>query len=67
MSRHIDTAAPQIGERAVIPAQATGTLPDGRELPRVHTGRVVYVNEPHRWFLVTADVGGTVIREGFKF
>lgn len=30
-------------------------------------GRVVYVNEPHRFFVVEADCNGTPLREAFKF
>ena len=30
-------------------------------------GRVVYINEAHRYFTAEANVGGVVIRESFKF
>lgn len=59
--------APRLGERAAIPAQEHGKLSDGRELPPFYMGRIVYINEAHRWYLVTADIGGAVLREGFKF
>lgn len=41
--------------------------PDGKPISRELHGRIVYINEAHRWFLVTADIGGAVIREGFKY
>lgn len=30
-------------------------------------GRIVYINENHRYFTAEANVGGVVIRESFKF
>lgn len=30
-------------------------------------GRIVYINEDHRYFTAEANVGGVVIRESFKF
>lgn len=30
-------------------------------------GRVVYINENHRYFTAEANVGGVGIRESFKF
>lgn len=30
-------------------------------------GRVVYINEAHRYFTAEANVGGVGIRESFKF
>ena len=30
-------------------------------------GRIVYINEDHRYFTAEANVGGVVIREWFKF
>lgn len=31
------------------------------------TGHITYINEAHRYFLVTADLGNMVIKESFKF
>lgn len=58
---------PVIGDKAVIPAQSGGTMPGGREVPRYYTGRITYINHAHRWCMVEADIGGTVLRECFKF
>lgn len=30
-------------------------------------GRIVYINENHRYFTAEVNVGGVVIRENFKF
>ena len=30
-------------------------------------GRIVYINEDHRYFTAEENVGGVVIRESFKF
>ena len=30
-------------------------------------GRIVYINEDHRYFTAEANVDGVVIRESFKF
>lgn len=35
--------------------------------PRKVTGKVVYVNEPHRYYLVEAEVNDIKIKESFKF
>lgn len=41
---------------------------DGKPIARELHGRIAYINREHRYFLVTADVGGgVVIRECFKF
>lgn len=63
----LTTIAPRLGERAAIPAQERGKLSDGRELPSFYTGRITYINEAHRWYLVEADLGGVTLREGFHF
>lgn len=31
------------------------------------TGRITYINEAHRYFLVTAELDHMVIKESFKF
>ena len=30
-------------------------------------GKIVYINEEHRYFTAEATVGGTTLRESFKF
>lgn len=67
MSRIVNTITPVLGAPARIPSQERGRLADGRELPLFYDGRIVYINAAHRWYLVEADIGGAVIREGFKF
>ncbi|MBE5054763.1 hypothetical protein INF37_01925 [Pseudoflavonifractor sp. DSM 107456] len=36
-------------------------------IPRMVTGRIVYINEAHRYFTVEASVDWATIRESFKF
>ena len=36
-------------------------------IPRRVTGRIVYINEAHRYFTVEASVDWATIRESFKF
>lgn len=36
-------------------------------IPRTVTGRIVYINEAHRYFTVEASVDWATIRESFKF
>lgn len=31
------------------------------------TGRITYINEAHRYFLVEAELGHVVVKESFKF
>lgn len=61
------TALPRVGGSAVICAMAAGKTPGGKEIPRYYNGRIIYVNYAHRWYLVEADLDGTVLRESFKF
>lgn len=49
-----------IGER-------TGTLPGRKELPRRVTGRIIYINEMHRYFTVSYEVNGYRLCESIKF
>lgn len=49
-----------IGEKA-------GTLPGKKEIPRRVTGRIVYINAPHRFFTVAYEVNGYTLRESIKF
>lgn len=37
-----------------------------KKLARV-SGRVVYINEAHRYFTAEADINGKKLRESFKF
>lgn len=38
-----------------------------RDVPRSVTGRVVYINDNHRYFDVEYEVNGVKLREAFKF
>lgn len=38
-----------------------------RETPRAVTGRIVYINRPHRFFDVAFTVHGVELRESIKF
>lgn len=48
-----------IGERG-------GTL-GGKPVARKAHGRIVYINQKHRFFMAEAELNGRVIRECFKF
>lgn len=40
----------------------------GHDIPRKVTGKIVYINRAHRWYLVEAHVHERyTIRQGFKF
>ena len=43
------------------------TGPGGEKLSSRVTGRVIFVNEQHRYYLVEARVNGSRICESFKF
>ena len=49
-----------IGEKAE-------TLMGKKEIPAKVTGRIVYINESHRFFTVAYDVNGYTLRESIKF
>lgn len=40
---------------------------DGAREKRKQTGAVVYINKPHRWFMVEYSKRGVKLRECFKF
>lgn len=44
-----------------------GTLAHLPGCPVDVTGKVVYINEPHRYFTVEYIVWGNTLRESFKF
>ena len=60
----------QIGETySWVPTSregANGIVSSLKTKGTVH-GKVVYINEDHRYFTAEANVGGVVIRESFKF
>lgn len=60
----------QIGETySWVPTSregANGIVSSLGKMRTVH-GRIVYINENHRYFTAEADVDGVVIRESFKF
>lgn len=39
----------------------------GFKKPRTVHGRIVYINECHRYFTAEADINGKTLRESFKF
>ena len=41
--------------------------PGGTRAPSRVNGRVTHINRPHRWFQVTYEVHGIVLKECFKF
>lgn len=58
-----------IGETYIwTPAAFEGTsgLCSFEKLRTVH-GRIVYINERHRYFTVGTDINGNKLRESFKF
>lgn len=69
-----NSAPPEIGEeRTFIPAAFLGSqqFPHSRLMPSttipVVTGRVVQVNEAHRWIRVAYDFHGGTLYECFKY
>lgn len=64
---------PELGEKIRFrPAAfvAEATREDQRsvfDMPRVVTGKIVYINKPHRWYDVAYECNGVRLREGFKF
>lgn len=38
-----------------------------KDMPRAVTGRIVYINRPHRFFTVAFTVNGVELKESFKF
>lgn len=60
---------PEIGQTYTFQTCIGGDWLDGHGKPvaNVHTGRIVYINRDHRYFLVVADMAGREIRECFKF
>ena len=45
---------------------STGIMSLGSKVNTLH-GRVVYINEAHRYFTAEAQINGKRLREGFKF
>ena len=41
--------------------------PAGMRAPTSVTGRITYIHPTHRWFQVTFEVNGTVMKEAIKF
>lgn len=66
---------PDIGEKVRFrPAAFTAEAnrPDQRrqdifDIPRMVTGRIWYINEPHRFYDVEYVVNGHTLHESFKF
>lgn len=60
---------PEIGEKFTFRANIGGEWQDGlgKLVAKTHTGRIVYINRAHRFFLVEAVVGRFKLRECFKF
>lgn len=64
---------PELGEKVRFrPAAfvAEATREEQRsvfDMPRVVTGKIVYINKPHRYFDVEYEVHGHRLREAFKF
>lgn len=46
--------------------EGTSGICSFEKLSTVH-GRIVYINERHRYFTVEAEVNGIKLRESFKF
>ncbi len=48
--------------------ETSGQEPGGRvDIPRAVTGRIVYINWPHRFFTVAFTVNGAELKESIKF
>lgn len=52
---------------AAFVGEHTGTLPGKKKLPREVTGRIIYINEAHRYFTVAYEVNGYRLHESIKF
>ena len=65
--------APHIGDPyrfvpSAFEGEANGTGPRWKQtMPRAVTGRIVYINWPHRFFTVAFTVNGVELKESFKF
>lgn len=60
---------PKIGDPHIIAADIGNAVGPGKAiLTKLLPGRITYINEAHRWYLVEAPLGGGgTIRECFKF
>lgn len=47
--------------------ESAGRTLGGQEVPRAVTGRIVYINQAHRFFTVAFTVNGVELKESFKF
>lgn len=48
--------------------ETAGRDPGGKkDIPRAVTGRIVYINWPHRFFTVAFTVNGVELKESIKF
>ncbi len=53
---------------AAFTAEKSGTpAPGGVRIPHRVTGTVTYIHRQHRWFQVTYEIFGNVLKECFKF
>lgn len=57
---------PRIGDRFTFMPDAFSQHEDPGKRDRIN-GRVIYVNEEHRYFTVAGEINGIAIRESFKW
>ncbi len=52
---------------AVCLSESEGRMADGKPYTKEVTGRIVYINQAHRYFTVEYHAGHQTLRESIKF